>query len=110
MMTHRAHVQRDTQGTVDEYGQYEPAVWVTHIASLACKFYTSSRMEQVAQTTQVVSTVRLMIPVNADVSERDRIVDIRDRLGAVIETGPWNVKSVEYKRSHRECLLVEVEA
>lgn len=108
-MTHRAHVQRDTNAVDDDWGQTEPPVYTTHIAELPCKFWTTSRSETRDQVTTVVAISRLMIPKDADVNERDRIVDIRDRLGNVIENGPFNVRTVEYKQTHRECTLQEVE-
>lgn len=108
-MVHRAAVQRDTNGSNDDWGQPEPPNWTTHIAALPCFYFTQSRAETRDQITTVVAVNRLFIPKTADVSERDRILDIRDRAGNVIEAGPFNIRTVEYKKDHDECTLQEVE-
>ena len=110
-MTHRALVERGTSPGVDDYDNPQPAEWATHIAALPCFLYGSTEREAVTdERTAVVSDLKLMVPLSADVTEQDRINQIVDRRGTVIEPGTLHVEEVLYRRSHRLVTLSRVTA
>lgn len=106
-MTMRATVQVNTQATSDPYGQTQPPVWAAKFADpIPCFVWTSSRKEQVnEQTTTTIVQIRMMIPRDIDVTERDRILMVQDRQGELLYPGPFNVRSVEWKKDHWELML-----
>lgn len=110
-MKQRALVQRYTPGLPDDYGNPLPGTWATHIAALACWLYGSTEREAVAEErTAVVTALKMMIPLSADVTEQDRISTVVDRRGTVIEPGLLHIETILYRRSHRELTLSRVSA
>lgn len=108
-MTQRALVQRFTPGTVDDFGNSLPGTWATHIASLACWWYGSTEREAVTEeTTAVVADIKLLVPVDADVTEQDRINQVKDRLGTVVLDGILGIETVLRLRSHKQLTLSRV--
>lgn len=108
-MTQRALIQRATSAGTDDYGNPLPPSWATHIASLPIWLYASTEREAVTEeTTAVVADLRAMVPLDADVTEQDRIAGITDRRGNVIEPATLGVETVLYQRSHRQLTLSRV--
>lgn len=114
-MTHRALVQRDTGTAVNRYNQRQPDAWTTHLAAMPCFFYTSPSRTQVGEAvvverTAVIEQLRMLVPLDADVTERDRIASVTDREGNAIYTTPLNIRSViQKRRTHRELVLESVQ-
>ena len=110
-MTQRALVERQTAGAVDDSGNPSPGTWATHIAALACWLYGSTEREAVTEeTTAVVTDLRLLVPLRADITEQDRIRQIVDRRGTVIEPGVLGIETVLRKRGHLQLTLSRVTA
>lgn len=109
-MTQRALVERFTPPAFDDSGNPGPGgSWATQIAAMPCWLYGSTEREAVtAETTAVVTNLKLLAPLTADVSERDRINQVKDRLGNVVETGLLGVETVLRKRSHLQLTLSRV--
>lgn len=114
-MTHRALVQRDTGTAVNRYNQRQPDAWTTHLEALPCFFYTSPitppEGEDVqVERTAVVERLRLLVPRDADVTERDRIATVTDRIGNAVYDSPLNIRSVlPRRRTHKELVLESVQ-
>ena len=56
----------------------------------------------------VVTDLRLMVPLTADVTEQDRINGVKDRRGTVIEAGVLHIDTVLRKRSHLQLTATRV--
>lgn len=106
-MTMRMTVEHDTAEGDDEYGQPLPPEWEDKFgAPIPAFVWADSRMEGVnEQTTLTIVETRAMIPLDRDVTELDRVAMVQDRLGALLFPGPFNIRSVEYKKDHWELLL-----
>lgn len=117
-MTQRAYVERSTSPGLDDFGNPLPAVWAAHITSLPIFLYGSTEREAVTEeTTAVVTDLRALVPLAADVSESDRLGGpiggaahpaIVDRLGAVIEPAILHVETVLHARTHLALTLSRV--
>lgn len=111
-MTQRALVERYTNPALDDSGNPGPGgTWSTHLSAMPCWLYGSTEREAVTlETTAVVTDLKLLAPLSADVSERDRINQIRDRLGNVVEAGILGVETVLRKRTHLQLTLSRVQS
>lgn len=110
-MTQRALVQRYSSPGFDDSGNPLPGTWATHLTALACWLYGSTEREAVSEeTTAVVTDLKLMVPVSADVTEQDRIAGITDRRGQTVHAGLLGIETVERKRSHKQLTLSQVQS
>lgn len=110
-MTQRALVERATPGATDDTNNQGPSTWSTHLAAMPCWLYGSTEREAVTEErTAVVTNLKLLAPLRADVHEQDRIRQVKDRLGTVIEDGLLYVETVLRKRSHLQLTLTRVSA
>jgi hypothetical protein len=119
-MTQRAYVERFTSSGNDGFGNPLPAVWAEHLPSLPIFLYGSTEREVVTEeTTAVVTDLRALIPLSADVTESDRLGGpvagtahpaVVNRLGAVIEPAILHVETVLNARTHLELTLSRVSA
>lgn len=110
-MTQRALVQRFTSPGTDDFGNPLPGTWSTHIAALAIWLYGSTEKEAVTEeTTAVVTDLKALVPLAADITEQDRISGITDRKGTVIEPGILGIETILYQRSHKALTLSRVSA
>ena len=110
-MTQRALVQRHTSPGTDDYGNPLPGTWATHLTAMACFLYGTTEREAVAdERTAVVTSLKMMAPVSADVTEQDRISGVTDRRGRVIESGLLHVEVVLRKQTHNELTLTRASA
>lgn len=108
-MTQRALVERLTPGPVGDSGNPGAPTWATHLAEMPCWLYGSTEREAVTdETTAVVTDLKMLAPLKADVREDDRIAGVKDRLGTTIEAGILGIETVEHKRSHKELTLSRV--
>lgn len=108
-MTQRALIQRYTDGGTDDSGNPLPGTWATHIAAMPCWWYGSAEKEAVTEeTTAVVTDIKLMVPRAADVTEQDRINQVKDRLGTVVLDGIYGIETVLPLRSHKQLTLSRV--
>lgn len=109
LFTHLATVERDTTATTNGWGQTGAPNWQPHISSLACRFWTQTGEERAdATTTAVVEDMRLLAALGTDVTERDRLSDITDKLGVVIAAGPIGIRAVMQHQDHLELILVRI--
>ena len=109
-MTQRALVQRSTSPGEDDFGNPLPGVWATHIAAMPCWWYGSTEREAVTEeTTAVVTDIKLMVSLTADVTEQDRINQIKDRLGTVVLDGILGIETVLRLRSQKQLTLSQVQ-
>lgn len=101
-MTMRAHVQRD-QAAADPFGGKLSSNWQTLHAALPCRvWHTRQRSSHVLDGDKIVEVIGLLlaVPTGTDITPKDRVVDVRDRLGTVLFPGPVNIDSVSFRIGH----------
>jgi hypothetical protein len=108
-MTMRVDIDADNQTATDPYGEDTPPLWELAYDDQPCYAWTNSREEAVDNDfTVVLEELRVMLPKSVGISERYRLNSIRDRANIVLFEGPFNIRSVEWKRDHWECALERV--
>ena len=105
-MTLRATLQRDT-AHADEYGQPGPTDWQT-TAHVACLTWQGGgrRSQQPARTVEADEHT-MLVPSGTDVVSGDRVLEVYDRVGAVVREDPLYVDAVVRRRDHLEVRLRE---
>jgi len=108
---HRVTIERDAKlGSKDaDWGGQQTPEWKTHLASLRCRAWTNGAMEPVNdQATVTYEDRRVSVPVGTDVTERDRVADVKDAQGNVIFEGPSNIEGVLRYSDHVELMLERI--
>lgn len=101
-MTHRALVERRT----DSDGRYDVPTWGTLTEALPCWLVMRSGVEAVSpEATVVVQKTTLIVPLNTDIREADRVNGIKNRLGVTILGGVMDVTNVDSHHDHLEVTL-----
>jgi len=104
-MTHRCTIERDGAGSDAEGNPATPA-WATHLSAQPCFYWSASEVEAVDVTrTAVVEDGRLLLPKGTDVTERDRVNGITDRLGNAVRSGVLNIRAVVSYGTHLELVV-----
>lgn len=100
---HRCTIQRST-GAVDPYG-HETPTWTAHLADQPCHFWFKKEVEIVGLNINVVvGDAGLLIGVDVDVTEEDRILLVTNQLGEAV-AGVHRILSVMQRASHKELNL-----
>lgn len=93
LMNHTCTVKRGTTtGQSDGYNQKKPAVeWVDHLSDQACRLHhqTIARFtgeQQDKDRSMVVTRQLLNFPYGLDVTLKDRIYDLKDRAGRLVDS------------------------
>jgi hypothetical protein len=108
-MTQRALVERYTGGATDDSGNAAPGSWASFLTAMPCWLYGSTEREAVTEeTTAVVTDLKLLAPLSAAITEQDRINQVKDRHGTVIEAGILGIETILRKRGHLELTLSRV--
>ncbi|MEK7765271.1 MAG: hypothetical protein AAB368_03440 [bacterium] len=117
-MTMRADIERDAQMGTDAWGHAKEAAWAGVAFGVPCLAYASAKREAVAAggggaasiRAAVLEDIRIMMPLGTDVTEKDRIVRVKDRAGALLFPGPFNVEGVQRRRDHLELIVTKAAA
>lgn len=109
-MVYRARLERDTQldpnATPDDWGDPGAPAWVQTYDSVACWIWTNMARELGDQGgIRVIEDVRMLVPRDTDVTTKDKVLDVTDRAGATIRTGPYLITAVVNRRDHLELAL-----
>lgn len=104
-MTHRALIERRT----DSDGRYDVPTWGTHIEDQPCWLWTKADTEMVApERTAVVSTIKLLVPLDADINVNDRINGVTNRAGVSLLLGKLNITGRTDNHDHAELFVERV--
>ena len=105
-LTQFCTIQRNSAAT-DVDGWQDTPDWQDHATNVPCRFWTGSGREAINRDTVVaVDESRLVLPLDTDVTEADRVGDITDR-GAVVAAGPTSIRAVIRNKDHIELILVK---
>lgn len=107
-LTHRVTIQRDANaGTADNWGAPATPDWQNYL-TVPCRAWTTAGHEAVdASTLVVVEEMRLLVTLDTDVTERDRISVVTYR-GNTIVAGPVGIRAVLRHHDHLELVLVRI--
>lgn len=110
-MIHRCTLERDAaHGTPDGYGLPGEAAWQLLRAAVPCFLWSTAERELIStERSEVIEDLRLLLPLATDVTERDRINGVKDRLGRWIRQGAMGITAVLAKHDHLELTLTGVE-
>lgn len=91
-------MQRSTSG-VDELGQSVTTSWQT-FETPKCLFLTTSGNQVVSVRNEFKGTMSFYLEAHSMIREGDRVVNIRDKDGIIIEPGPLEVISTKRVANH----------
>ena len=110
-MAHRCTLERDAaHGTPDGYGLPGDPNWQPLTVALPCWLWSTAERELIGgQKSEVIEDLRMLVPMGTDVTERDRVNGVTDRLGNWIRRGAMGITAVMAKHDHLELVLTGVE-
>lgn len=102
MMIHTCTVERDAQTIKGEYNTQMKPAWQSLAKDVPCRLIPQvsnvrgmggsvGEASDVGLKESVKRVVRVILPKDTDVTEEDRIVDVRLRNGDLLESGPINI-------------------
>lgn len=105
-MRQRATVERQMQVKRDDFGGRGTPDWREHLTELPCRIWqTSGREVTDGQKIVAVDDRRMIVPLDTDVTTRDRIATVTDRQGTELYAGPMRIESVARREDHLELML-----
>ena len=106
-LTMRAQVERDQAVAKDSWGQAVVPDFVPVGDPLPCFVWSNASRELVDdEKSAMVEDLRGMFALGADIAERDELVSVTDRAGAVQHYGRLKVAGpVQFKHNHLEAAL-----
>lgn len=110
-MTMRALIEEDTAGGPDPYGHPLASSWSTKLTDVACRVYSKTRREVIdGDKTALVEDIRAIFPLTTNVIELNRLLNVKDRLGATLFAGPLSIDTLTRRRDHLEAALRRVQS
>lgn len=108
-MTHLCTIERDANaGTTNARGNPSPPDWQPIAESVPCRGWTTIGKERAEDEAIIgLENMRLILPIDTDVTERDRVGDVTDR-GVTYMQGPIGIRAVIRQRDFVELILVRV--
>jgi hypothetical protein len=75
--------------------------WASHLAGVACRLVVKTQRVPAGVLAEepVITTYTLLIPGDVDVRQGDRIVDVVDQAGAVVDAGPFRIAAALPRRA-----------
>lgn len=113
LLAHRCTIQRPTYGAIDSHG-VPTKVWAVLASGIHCRFEWQGKQEDLVDKMSAMGTWKLYVPKAQDLLEDDRVVSITDKLGVLIDAGPFDVAQVNSftaysKHHHKSCTLKRAE-
>jgi hypothetical protein len=107
-LTQRCTIERDQAAVDDGWGQPGPPDWQPHVEDVPCRAWVEAGREPVdRERTATLIDRRIMVPVDTDVTERDRVAQVTER-GDVVLDGPMGIEAVLRRRDHLELVVERV--
>lgn len=107
-MTYRAAIERDSASGTDKFKQKVAPIFAP-LATVQCWAWSTTRREQIGtEKNAVLEDLRMIVPLNTDITENDRIASIKDRRDRVKFGGPLRIEAVVRRVTHLEVVLDKV--
>lgn len=99
-------IERDTATGTDPHGHPLPPVWGPHIDNLACRFWPVREQERRGPNVDaVILDAEIEVPYGTDITEDDRIAEVRELSGEVID-GPFDIKAIRHTDVNVRVVLI----
>ena len=109
-MRHRADIERDGASTPTGWNSDPVPSFAAHLANVKCFAWSTGRREVVdSDKTAVIEDLRCIMPLETDVTERDRVASITDRRGTTLYAGPLRIEAVQRVHTHLELTLDRID-
>lgn len=109
---HRCDIQRDVnagEDGTDEFGDPVEQDWQDHLTDVKCRAWSNSAREPVDERSVVTfEDRRVSVGLDVDVTEADRVQEIRDHRGNTIFEGPMGVEGITRHTDHLELVLERI--
>lgn len=103
-LTHLCSIERDG-ATTDDWGLPGEPDWATNAANVPCYAWVEAGREAIgSDRAVVVRDMRIVVPLDTDVTEGDRVGDVTER-GEVIFPGPLQIEAVLRYPTHLELMM-----
>lgn len=109
-MTHRCDIQRNSSlgGNTDPWGNDAADDWGPHLTDVSCRFWFRDAQTIYDGQKQVELTTRMLIlPLETDVTEDDRVLNVRDRRDRELADGPMRIDSIGNRDGYIVLVLVD---
>ncbi len=104
-MTLRATVQRNTGTATDDYNQPVTPTWGTHLTPACWVYNDGKRLVVDGDKTVTVEALKIALPLGIDVTNSDRITEIKNRKGDILYPGNFSVNEIKRVHNHLEANL-----
>jgi hypothetical protein len=103
---HRCVVQRDDNAATDDgWGNPQTPDWQDHLTDVPCRVVVDAGREPVdSDRTVVLVDMRLLVPLDTDVTESDRVSEITERGDDYVDA-PLVIEAILRRRTHLELAL-----
>ncbi len=102
MMVHRCTVERNAQTVTSGYNVKKASAWQVHIKDLKCRLIPQisnvrgmggvvGEGSPISQREFVKRVHQFSLPKGTDITEQDRIVNVLDAGGKIINSGPFDI-------------------
>ena len=108
-MTMEADRQENTETGTDGFGSPLPPVWST-VGKMRCLIWSWNRVVALDEKrTALIEEIHGVFKRDEDISENDRIGEVRDRYGSVRFAGPLGIRTLQIRDTHKEAILRRIE-
>ncbi len=105
----RCDIERDGAVGTDDWNTDPEEALAPHLADVHCWAWIGTDRETVdGDKTVSIEVMRMMVPLRTDVTAKDQIISVKNRLGAILFTGPLRIETVERRQTHLELTLDRV--
>lgn len=111
-MTHRCQIDRNAalEGAPDPYGSPATPQWALLTTGVPCRWwFEGTRTVLDGGSQKEVSRRKLIVPLETDVTEDDRVAWVHDQRGRELADGPMRIDSVGRRADHKVLTMVEVQ-
>lgn len=109
LMRHRLTTLRNQAVGEDPWGGPSDQEWQANLTEQPCRAWFQSGKREISNGDNVVlSDLRVIVPLSADVTTNDRLGDVTDRLGNVILPGPLLIDEIAPRADHKVLFVKEV--
>lgn len=109
VMTMRAKIERDYATGTDPYNNKVSPTWEVAHEFLPCYLYTGRAREVIdGQKTVLIAEHKMLVPLDTDITEADRVVSIKNRATTELLGQTMGITAIIRRNGHLEVVLEAV--